>query len=53
MEKVIKEESLGKVHPGTPGLSGKHHTSTGRRFLSALVKAKKEGSLELPAWEDR
>ena len=51
--KVALEEALGQKHPGTPGLTGKQHSSTGRSFLQLLLKAKKEGSYDLPRWEDR
>ena len=52
-EKVALEEALGRAHPATPGLTGKHHSATGRRFLAALMMGKDETSFELPAWEDR
>ena len=51
--KVALEESLGRKHPGTPGLTGKLHSAVGRKFLQTLLKTKKEGSYELPRWEER
>jgi hypothetical protein len=52
-DKASLEDTLSKKHPGTPGLSGKSHTAAGRKFLQSLIKFKKDGSYELPQWEDR
>ena len=35
--KIALEEALGQKHPGTPGLTGKQHSSTGRSFLQILL----------------
>ena len=52
-EKIRLEEQLGLRHPGTAGLSGKEYSATGRQFLQRLIKEKREGSYEVPRWEER
>jgi hypothetical protein len=51
--KAKMEEALGLRFRGVQGLAGKEHTATGPRFLHVLIKAKKDGSFEMPPWEER
>ena len=53
VDKVALEEALSRKSPGVLGLTGKTHTAAGRKFLQTLLKSKKEGSFELPRWEER
>ena len=52
-DKIVLEEELSKKHPGTLGLSGKQHTAAGRKFLQTLIKSRKDGTYDLPSWEER
>ena len=52
-EKIRLEEQLGRACPGMAGLSGKEHSSVGRKFLQTLIKERQEKTFDIPKWEDR
>ena len=52
-DKGALEETLSMKHPGTPGLSGKCYSAAGKQFVHLLIKSRKDGSYDLPQWEER